>query len=215
MLLTRQPRPAYTPLVDQGVVERCVTCDRELATPFCASCGERRASDRKYSLGEFGAEAMEAFLSFDGRVIRTFAALLRRPGELTAAYMRGVRLPYLAPLQCFLLFNLAYAVQHVVFSLHVFAFLLCLAPLAHYSIDYALVWTLARLGATGGALGFDLETSVALGLVFAVYIGAALRRAYRFGRLRAIITAPLLTLGLYVCLTFYRGILFYVTMASV
>jgi hypothetical protein len=108
-----------------------------------------------------------------------------------------------------------YAVQHVVFSLHVFAFLLCLAPLAHYFIDYALVWTLARLGATGGALGFDLETSVALGLVFAVYIGAALRRAYRFGRLRAIITAPLLTLGLYVCLTFYRGILFYVTMASV
>jgi hypothetical protein len=31
-----------------------------------------------------------------------------KPGELTAAFMRGTRTPYLAPLQCFLLFNVAF-----------------------------------------------------------------------------------------------------------
>ncbi len=91
-----------------GTDEHCVTCHGSLATPYCPACGERRASDRAFSVREFVADFFEAVLSFDGRAIRTFVTLVRRPGELTAAYMRGSRLPYLAPLQCFLVFNLVY-----------------------------------------------------------------------------------------------------------
>lgn len=88
--------------------ERCVSCGEPAGTPYCPRCGERRAADRRYSLAEFGAEAVEAFTSADNRLFRTLVTLARRPGELTAAYVRGQRRPYLAPLQLFLLVNVAY-----------------------------------------------------------------------------------------------------------
>lgn len=46
----------------------------------------------------------------DSRLWRTFATLVRRPGEFTRAYMRGVRVPYLKPLQLFLIVNVVYFV---------------------------------------------------------------------------------------------------------
>lgn len=79
-----------------------------MVTPYCPTCGEKRASDRKHTLTEFGAENLEALTSFDGRAIRTYRLLLTRPGELTLAFMRGVRLRYLPPLQCFLIANLLF-----------------------------------------------------------------------------------------------------------
>lgn len=92
-----------------GGLETCVTCGEPVATRFCPACGEMRASDRDHSVVTFMREhVLEALLSFDGRVIRTAKALLLRPGELTAAYMRGRRTPYLGPLQCFLLFNVLF-----------------------------------------------------------------------------------------------------------
>ena len=88
--------------------DECVSCGGDVSTPYCPRCGERRARDRKRSLVEFGAESFEALTSFDGRAIRTYRLLLARPGELTLAFIRGVRLRYLPPLQCFLIANLLF-----------------------------------------------------------------------------------------------------------
>lgn len=44
----------------------------------------------------------------DSRFLKTSAALVRRPGLLTAEYMAGRRRPYLHPLQAFLLANLVF-----------------------------------------------------------------------------------------------------------
>jgi hypothetical protein len=97
------------PANDANAAEECVTCGAVVASPFCGECGEKRASDRSYSVWAFAREhVIEALASFDGRLIRTLKTLLRKPGELTASFMRGVRVPYLPPLQCFLLFNLAF-----------------------------------------------------------------------------------------------------------
>jgi hypothetical protein len=87
---------------------RCVSCGRAVNTAFCPHCGERRASDREYSLPHFAREAVNAFTNTDGKLIRTLRTLIRRPGELTAAYMRGERGRYMRPLQVFLLLNLAF-----------------------------------------------------------------------------------------------------------
>jgi hypothetical protein len=78
---------------------------------FCAHCGERRPSDRSYSLFAFAKETfIDAVASVDGRAVRTLRVLLRQPGELTASYMRGTRVPYLSPLQTFLLLNVLFFV---------------------------------------------------------------------------------------------------------
>lgn len=50
--------------------------------------------------------------NLDARVARSVRLLLRRPGELTLAWVRGSRKPYVAPFQLFLLANvLFFAVQ--------------------------------------------------------------------------------------------------------
>lgn len=88
--------------------EECATCGAAVTSRFCPECGEKRASDRRYSLRAFAHEhLLEALASFDGRLLRTVRVLVKRPGELTAAFMRGARVPYLPPIQCFLIFNVA------------------------------------------------------------------------------------------------------------
>lgn len=88
----------------------CVSCGHRHDEPYCPRCGERRAADRRYSLRHFAGEAFEVLTDVDGTFWRTLRALLTRPGELTAAYMRGQRRVYMKPLQLFLIVNVAYFV---------------------------------------------------------------------------------------------------------
>lgn len=280
--------------------EPCVSCDATISTPFCPACGERRASDREYSLREFAHDAIEQFLSFDGRAIRTFATLARRPGELTAAYMRGVRLPYLSPLHCFLVANLlyfvwatvandhtfgtrlythmhqmpysstarrvvdarlarthedpkafertfdtvgsaqaktlvfvmvpafalvvagatigrrrVYAVQHLSFALHTYAFIFCLAFAATYLVGFPTVYVSRWLGMHLTDATWDNWMSTAIILSTTAYLWLSLRRAYAFGPVRAAITAIVLMLGIGLILREYRQLQFFVTLRSV
>ncbi len=88
--------------------ERCVTCGRSAGTPFCPHCGERRAADHAYTLGAIADEVWDQVTPADGKALRSLWTLVRRPGALTTAYMRGSRQPYLSPLRLFLLVNAAY-----------------------------------------------------------------------------------------------------------
>ena len=111
--LTRAPVPA-------SAAEQCVNCGVELTTPFCAQCGEQRASDRRYSLLQFGREMLEALANFDGALLRTVTTLIARPGELTAAYMRGERTRYTKPLQLFVIVSVASFLAAVGTNVHAF-----------------------------------------------------------------------------------------------
>lgn len=102
------PQPPAAAAASRESPEPCVTCGRPAGSAYCPHCGERRAADRRYTLGALAEEAVDALSPADGRGLRTAWLLLRRPGALTAAYVRGVRQPYLAPLKLFLLVNLAY-----------------------------------------------------------------------------------------------------------
>jgi hypothetical protein len=106
-IIEREPS-IFTPRGQDTVADDCVTCGQPMDSAFCPYCGERRAADRKYTLGEFAREYFESIANFDGRIFRTIKTLLRRPGELTREFMRGSRLPYLQPLQCFLILNLGF-----------------------------------------------------------------------------------------------------------
>lgn len=54
------------------------------------------------------AKLIHAGTSIDARALRTARRLLRQPGELTNAWLRGVRRPYVAPFQLFLLANVIF-----------------------------------------------------------------------------------------------------------
>ena len=89
-------------------------------TPFCAQCGEQRASDRRYSLLHFGEDILEGFAHFDVALIRSLKTLIMRPGELTAAYMRGERTRYTKPLQLFVIVSVVSFLGAVVTNVHTF-----------------------------------------------------------------------------------------------
>ncbi len=90
--------------------EPCVGCGSPCNTPFCAQCGEQRASDRHYTIMHFGEEVIETFTHADGRLMRSIRALVDCPGEMTKAYMLGRRKRYVGPLQLFLILNVVFFV---------------------------------------------------------------------------------------------------------
>ena len=96
--------------MSQTAAERwtCPTCGVVCESPYCSNCGEHVLHAHDLTLSGLAEQAAEAFVHFDGRVFHTFGALVKRPGELTDAYVRGRRKPFLGPLQLFLIANLLF-----------------------------------------------------------------------------------------------------------
>ena len=91
---------------------RCVTCAQPIAGKFCAHCGEKRVEPADHTLKRFFEHLLVVFTNADGKVFLTLRLLLRRPGQLTADYLRGRRKPYIPPLQLFLIANLIFFLLH-------------------------------------------------------------------------------------------------------
>lgn len=92
----------------------CPTCKVSVATPFCSQCGEEPVAPSDLTLRGLAAKVLHALTSIDARAARSSKLLLHRPGELTLAWASGIRKPYVAPFQLFLIANvLFFAVQWV------------------------------------------------------------------------------------------------------
>lgn len=90
----------------------CPTCKITVATPFCARCGEEPIAPTDLTLRGLTAKMVHALTNIDARAVRSVRMLLRRPGDLTLAWTSGIRKPYVAPFQLFLIANvLFFAVQ--------------------------------------------------------------------------------------------------------
>jgi hypothetical protein len=88
----------------------CLNCGAPLSGRFCAACGQKRIEPEERRLSWFFRALFESALGADGRLRRTIASFLLRPGELGAAWLAGQRTRYLPPLGVFLLVNLVYFV---------------------------------------------------------------------------------------------------------
>ncbi len=86
--------------------EECVSCGTPLVGQYCHACGERVVDPADLRVPVFARHLAAGTFDLDSRFWRTFRELFRRPGLLTAEFMRGRRRPYLHPLQTFLLANL-------------------------------------------------------------------------------------------------------------
>ena len=90
----------------------CPGCARQRATAFCPDCGEEPLRPRDLKVDDLAARIFAALSSVDGKLMRSFRALLATPGALTLSYVEGSRRSYLGPLQLFLIANaLFFAVQ--------------------------------------------------------------------------------------------------------
>jgi hypothetical protein len=103
-----QPRLASEASSGAAVHWTCPSCGAAAGTPYCGVCGERRLAPRDLRVVALLGHVLESITNVDGRIFRTFKALVLRPGELTLAYAEGRRKQYLLPFQVFLIANVAF-----------------------------------------------------------------------------------------------------------
>ena len=84
----------------------CPNCSAELHGPFCSSCGQRQL-DLERPFRELAGEAMEAFLSFDSRILKTLAPLTTKPGLLTVEFLEGRQRRYIHPFKLYFAISVA------------------------------------------------------------------------------------------------------------
>jgi hypothetical protein len=124
--------------------------------------------------------------------------------------------PFLALVMSLLYFRShRYYVEHLIFSIHVYAFLLialALLALVSMMIVYGAYLMFGSPGAhRADTLGGDGVISIILGSALLTYIYNGLRRAYGDSRLSAAIRAAAVTLVILLLTGFYHDILFYTT----
>ncbi len=84
----------------------CRNCNAAVSGEFCTNCGQETRI-KLPTARVFLREATGRYVAMDGRLWRTLAALLFRPGFLTREYFRGRRRRYIRPARLFLVLSLA------------------------------------------------------------------------------------------------------------
>jgi hypothetical protein len=82
----------------------CLTCGAKLKGKYCSSCGEKKldpATD--YSIHKFIEQTVDGFTHFDSKFLRSFKALLFKPGFLTLEFIHGRKTRYMKPVQIFII----------------------------------------------------------------------------------------------------------------
>ena len=89
-------------------LRNCSNCGEALNGIYCSNCGQKQLTAEDKKLKHFFIEFFSSLFFADGKLLRTFKALLFQPGKLGNAYVKGIRKRYLSPLQVFFFANLIY-----------------------------------------------------------------------------------------------------------
>lgn len=87
--------------------ELCANCGAPVTGRYCGACGQR-LEPPLHTLWHFMSVAAEDLTHADSRIWRTLAALLFRPGSLTAEFIRGRRARYLPPVRLYLVLSVVF-----------------------------------------------------------------------------------------------------------
>ncbi|HTQ00689.1 MAG TPA: DUF3667 domain-containing protein [Casimicrobiaceae bacterium] len=85
--------------------ETCRNCGARTSGHYCSNCGQ----ETRVTLPTFAAfmrDAAGRYIALDGRLWRTLATLVARPGMLTREYLNGRRRRYIRPARLFLVLYL-------------------------------------------------------------------------------------------------------------
>lgn len=90
--------------------ETCRNCGAHTSGHYCSNCGQETRVTLP-TFATFMREAAGRYIALDGRLWRTLATLVARPGMLTKEYLNGRRRRYIRPARLFLvLYLLLFAV---------------------------------------------------------------------------------------------------------
>lgn len=81
--------------------DRCLNCGFSTDTRYCPDCGQENLAVN-ISIWEIFREAVEEFIRFDSKLLRTLIPLVVSPGKLTQEWSSGRRTRYLSPLKLYL-----------------------------------------------------------------------------------------------------------------
>ena len=97
-------QPDALPASDASA-RRCANCGTLAPDAYCPACGQG-TRERLPTFTQFMREATGRYVAFDGKLWKTLAALLFRPGFLTREYFAGRRRRYIGPARLFLVSSL-------------------------------------------------------------------------------------------------------------
>jgi Protein of unknown function (DUF3667) len=119
----------------------CPSCGLTAMTRYCGNCGERNIA----GIASIGGDkaAADPKRSFLARLRASLRALVSPPGQLTADWIRGRRVGYLAPLPLFLWINVAFFFIQSASGLGILTWPLRV-HLSDDSISWLTTWLLAR-----------------------------------------------------------------------
>jgi len=90
-----------TPVPEKNKTEHCLSCGAATPKLYCGECGLKN-DDLRRSLPKLIAETLGGIFSFEGRMWRTWAALIFKPGKVAREYSDGKRTTYSAPIRVYL-----------------------------------------------------------------------------------------------------------------
>lgn len=93
--------PGNTAIPKKNQTEYCLSCGEATPQLYCGNCGLKN-DDLRRSLLKLISETLGGIFSFDGRMWRTWAALIFKPGKVARAYADGKRTTYSAPIRVYL-----------------------------------------------------------------------------------------------------------------
>lgn len=85
----------------------CPNCDTQLGGKFCQGCGQP-AHLHVPSAREFLHEFIAHYVALEGKLWKSVALLLFKPGRLTLEYIEGRRVRYVEPLRLYLSFSIVF-----------------------------------------------------------------------------------------------------------
>ncbi|MDZ5632777.1 DUF3667 domain-containing protein [Janthinobacterium sp. GMG1] len=88
-------------------VSTCHNCDTDAPGNFCSACGQTTTLHMP-SAREFLHEFVAHYVALEGKLWRTLALLLFRPGALSNEYIAGRRVRYVEPLRVYLTFSILF-----------------------------------------------------------------------------------------------------------
>lgn len=94
------------PRIEQ--IYTCPTCGNSIHQNFCEICGEKKLQKHDFSLRHFAEETLEGFTHFDNKFFKTAHLLIFKPGQLSADFCEGKRVPYLKPFPMFIVCNILF-----------------------------------------------------------------------------------------------------------
>ena len=85
----------------------CPNCGTQLSGNFCQGCGQA-AHLHVPSAREFLHEFIAHYVALEGKLWKSMALLIFRPGRLTRDYIEGKRVRYIEPLRLYLTFSIIF-----------------------------------------------------------------------------------------------------------